>query len=121
MLRISVLCDDAEAMYNMWQKILHDPTGKFKVVRLKNKIGKGQTPYLAVWKTALPRRASRGGHQDLMFPHRYNYHINASFQPPELSVPIMVEIQLWSTKIMALNDLSHWAYEIARAKTPEAV
>ena len=46
MLRISVLCDDAEAMYNMWQKILHDPTGKFKVVRLKNKIGKGQTPYL---------------------------------------------------------------------------
>ena len=52
MLRISVLCDDAEAMYNMWQKILHDPTGKFKVVRLKNKIGKGQTPYLAVWKSS---------------------------------------------------------------------
>ena len=62
MLRISVLCDDAEAMYNMWQKILHDPTGKFKVVRLKNKIGKGRTPYLgSVGKGASSTRA-RGGH-----------------------------------------------------------
>ena len=67
MLRISVLCDDAEAMYNMWQKILHDPTGKFKVVRLKNKIGKGRTPYLGSVEIEcwFPRRASRGGHPRL--------------------------------------------------------
>ena len=45
-----------------------------------------------------------------MFPRSYNYHINATFHPPELAVPIMVEIQLWCTKIMAHNDLSHWAY-----------
>ena len=89
------MCDDAEALWKYWQKLCNDPTGRLRVVRLKNKISRAQTPH--------------------------NYHINATFLPDGFARPIVVEIQLWCTKIMALNDTSHWEYEVARAATPEAV
>ena len=65
------------------------------MIRLKNKLGKSQEPY--------------------------NFHLNVLFQPSALAEPLVVEIQLWVASIMALNDVSHAQYEIARAKSHRAV
>ena len=37
---------------------------------------------------------------------------------PRFPKPIIVEIQIWITAIMDLNDVSHAQYEVARAATP---
>ena len=65
---------------------------------MKNKLGKSQEPY--------------------------NFHLNVLFRPSRrsaLAEPLVVEIQIWVASIMALNDVSHAQYEIARAKTPRAI
>ena len=97
-LRASVLCDDAEAFCKCWQALVgdpNDPSQKLRVTRLKNKLGKGQEPF--------------------------NFHLNAEFQSSLLADPLMVEIQIWITPIMALNDVSHAQYEVSRAKSVTAI
>ena len=97
-LRASVLCDDAEAFWNCWKALLGDPDDpkqKLRVTRLKNKLGKGQEPF--------------------------NFHLNALFQSAALADPLMIEIQIWITPIMALNDVSHAQYEVSRAKSVGAI
>ena len=94
-LRASVLCEDAESFWKCWQALRGDPDDKnqtLRVTRLKNKLGKGQEPF--------------------------NFHLNALFQPSALADPLMIEIQIWVTPIMDLNEVSHSQYEVARAKTP---
>ena len=92
-LRASFIVDTAEGFVKIWEGLL--ASSDFTVVRLKNKLGRRQEPY--------------------------NFHLNASFKPDALSAPIIVEIQLWVASIMALNDVSHAQYEIARAKDPRAI
>ena len=97
-LRASVLCDDDESFWKCWQALLgdpDDPNQKLRVTRLKNKLGKGQEPF--------------------------NFHLNAEFRSAALADPLTVEIQIWITSIMALNDVSHAQYEVARAKSPGAI
>ena len=97
-LRASVLCDDAEAFCKCWQALVgdpNDPSQKLRVTRLKNKLGKGQEPF--------------------------NFHLNAEFQSSLLADPLMIEIQIWITPIMALNDVSHAQYEVSRAKSVTAI
>ena len=97
-LRASVLCDDAEAFWKCWQALRGDPDDKnqkLRVTRLKNKLGKGKEPF--------------------------NFHVNAWFKSPKLADPLMVEIQIWVTSIMALNDVSHAQYEVARAASVGAI
>ena len=48
----------------------------------------------------------------------FNYHINALFKPDGVKDPLLIEIQLWMTSIMELNDVSHAQYEVSRAATP---
>lgn len=61
-------------------------------MRLRNKLGAGKTPF--------------------------NLHVNGLFRPSALADPILVEIQIWATPIMALNDVSHAQYEVVRAGAP---
>ncbi|KAH8063109.1 hypothetical protein JL722_2271 [Aureococcus anophagefferens] len=37
-----------------------------------------------------------------------------------LRAPVQLEIQIWASSIMDLNDVSHWQYEVARASTADA-
>ena len=95
-LRASVLCEDAEAFLKCWQALRGDPDDKnqtLRVTRLKNKLGKGQEPF--------------------------NFHLNAEFKSSKLADPLMVEIQIWITPIMDLNEVSHSQYEVSRAKSVE--
>ena len=81
-----------------WEALLgdpNDPDPTFRVTRLKNKLGKGQEPF--------------------------NFHVNAEFKSPKLAHPITLEIQIWITPIMALNDVSHAQYEVSRAKSVGAI
>ena len=97
-LRASVLCEDAEAFWKCWQALLGDPNDenqKLRVTRLKNKLGKGKEPF--------------------------NFHLNAEFKSSALADPLTVEIQIWVTPIMGLNDVSHAQYEVARAKSVGAI
>ena len=48
-------------------------------------------------------------------------HLNASFHPPGFAAPVVVEVQIWITELMALNFISHAQYEISRAKRPQDV
>jgi len=92
-LRASVVCDDAEAFWKAYEALRGDPDDakqRFKVLRLKNKLGGGQEPF--------------------------DYHLNCSFQPSTFKAPIQVEVQIWAASIMDLNDVSHWQYEVARAE-----
>ena len=66
-----------------------DPKQRFRVLRLKNKLGVGKEPF--------------------------NFHLNCSFHPSTFKAPIQLEIQIWAAAIMDLNDVSHWQYEVARA------
>ena len=94
-LRASVLCDDAEAFWHCFRAIRGDPADEaqtLRVVRLRNKLGAGKTPF--------------------------NLHVNGLFRPTALADPILVEIQIWATPIMALNDVSHAQYEVVRAGAP---
>jgi hypothetical protein len=45
-----------------------------------------------------------------------------SFQPSTstFKAPVQLEIQIWASSIMDLNDVSHWQYEVARASTADA-
>ena len=91
-LRASVVCEDAEAFWKTYEALKGDPDDmhqKFKVLRLKNKLGVGKEPF--------------------------NFHLNCSFQPSTFKAPIQLEIQIWAAAIMDLNDVSHWQYEVARA------
>ncbi|KAH8075746.1 hypothetical protein JL720_10448 [Aureococcus anophagefferens] len=93
--RASVLCDDAEAFWHCFLAIRGDPADEaqtLRVVRLRNKLGAGKTPF--------------------------NLHVNGLFRPSALADPILVEIQIWATPIMALNDVSHAQYEVVRAGAP---
>ena len=93
-LRASVVCEDAEAFWKTYQALRGDPddgSQRFRVLRLKNKLGVGEEPF--------------------------NFHLNCSFQPSTFKAPIHLEIQLWAAAIMDLNDVSHWQYEVARADT----
>ena len=47
--------------------------------------------------------------------------MNAYFKASPVADPILVEIQIWITSIMALNDVSHAQYEVARAKEPKDI
>ena len=92
-LRASFVCKDAETFHATWCALLgnpDDPNQKFKVLRLKNKIAKNVEPF--------------------------NFHINASFQPSNFKAPILIEVQIWINSVMALNEVAHWQYEVARAK-----
>ena len=96
-LRASVVCDDAEAFWKAYEALKGDPDDphqRFKVLRLKNKLGGGKEPF--------------------------NFHLNCSFQPSTFKAPIELEIQIWAAAIMDLNDVSHWQYEVARADDPRA-
>ena len=91
-LRASVVCDDAEAFWKTYRALRGDPDDprrSLKILRLKNKLGKRQEPF--------------------------NFHLNCSFQPTTFKAPIQLEIQIWAAEIMALNDVSHWQYEVSRA------
>ena len=97
-LRASVLCDDAEAFWKCWEALRgdpNDPNQKLRVTRLKNKLGKGKEPF--------------------------NFHVNAEFRSAALADPLTVEIQIWIAPIMALNDVSHAQYEVARAASVGAI
>ena len=96
-LRASVVCEDAEAFWKTYCALKGDPDDpkqRFKVLRLKNKLGKGREPF--------------------------NFHLNCSFQPSTFKAPVQLEIQIWASSIMDLNDVSHWQYEVARASTADA-
>ena len=96
--RWCTLGDDAEAFASCWNALRGDPDDAnqtLRVTRLKNKLGKGQEPF--------------------------NFHLNALFQPSALADPLMIEIQIWITPIMDLNDVSHSQYEVSRAKSVEAI
>ena len=91
-LRASVVCEDAEAFWKTYCALKgnpDDPKQRFKVLRLKNKLGVGKEPF--------------------------NFHLNCSFHPTTFRAPIQLEIQIWAAAIMDLNDVSHWQYEVARA------
>ena len=91
-LRASVVCEDAEAFWKTYCALKgnpDDPKQRFKVLRLKNKIGKGKEPF--------------------------NFHLNCSFHPSTFREPIQLEIQIWAAPIMDLNDVSHRQYEVSRA------
>ena len=51
----------------------------------------------------------------------FNFHVNGLLKSPRFRFPILVEIQIWITSIMALNDVSHAQYEVARAKEPKDI
>ena len=92
-LRASFVCKDAETFHATWRALLgnpDDPNQKLKVLRLKNKIAKNVEPF--------------------------NFHINASFQPSTFKAPVIIEVQIWINSVMALNEVAHWQYEVARAK-----
>ena len=91
-LRASIVCEDAEAFWKTYEALKgnpDDPEQRFKVLRLKNKLGVGKEPF--------------------------NFHLNCSFQPSTFTAPIQLEIQIWIAAIMELNDISHSQYEVARA------
>ena len=91
-LRASVVCQDAEAFWKTYEALRgdpDDPNQRLKVLRLKNKIGKGKEPF--------------------------NFHLNCSFHPNTFREPIQLEIQIWAAPIMDLNDVSHRQYEVSRA------
>ena len=91
-LRASVVCEDAEAFWKTYTALKGDPDDqrqKFKVLRLKNKLGVGKEPF--------------------------NFHLNCSFRPSTFKAPIQLEIQIWAAEIMELNDVSHWQYEVSRS------
>ena len=97
-LRASVVCDDAEAFWRAYEALRGDPddaTRRFRVLRLKNKLGARREPF--------------------------NYHLNCSFRPAHFRAPIQLEIQIWVGAIMELNDVSHWQYEVARAERIDQV
>ena len=80
-----------------WEELLgdpNDPDPTFRVTRLKNKMI-GTEPF--------------------------NFHVNGLLKSPHFRFPILVEIQIWLTPIMALNDVSHAQYEVARATSPMAI
>ena len=89
-LRASVVCEDAEAFWKTYCALKNDPEQKLKVLRLKNKLGKGREPF--------------------------NFHLNCSFQPQHFKAPIQLELQIWAAEIMELNDVSHRQYEVSRAE-----
>ena len=91
-LRASIVCEDAEAFWKTYEALRgdpDDPAQRFRVLRLKNKLGVGKEPF--------------------------NFHLNCSFHPSTFRAPIQLEIQIWAAAIMDLNDVSHWQYEVARA------
>jgi len=93
-----LVCEDAESFWKSFCGLKgreDDPHAAFEVIRLKNKLGKSQEPF--------------------------NFHLNVLFRPSATADPLVVEIQIWIASIMALNDISHWQYEISRAKRPEDV
>ena len=47
--------------------------------------------------------------------------MNTEFQSSALADPLTIEIQIWITPIMDLNDVSHAQYEVARAKDVTAI
>ena len=96
-LRASVVCEDAEAFWKTYCALKgnpDDPKQRFKVLRLKNKLGVGKEPF--------------------------NFHLNCSFHPTTFRAPIQLEIQIWAAAIMDLTDVSHWQYEVARADSVDA-
>ncbi|KAH8065491.1 hypothetical protein JL720_12720 [Aureococcus anophagefferens] len=95
-LRASVVCEDAEAFWKTYCALKGDPDDpkqRFRVLRLKNKLGKGREPF--------------------------NFHLNC-FQPSTFKAPVQLEIQIWASSIMDLNDVSHWQYEV-RASTADVL
>ena len=70
---------------------------------------------IALLFISCPPRPRRAGQEP------FNFHLNALFQPSALADPLVIEIQIWITPIMALNDVSHSQYEVARAKSIGAI
>ena len=40
------------------------------------------------------------------------------YAPTTLAAPLVIEIQIWMTPIMEMNEVSHSQYEVARANSP---
>ena len=86
-LRASFIVESAEDMVRMWESL--EASSDFKVVRLKNKIGKCQAPF--------------------------NLHVNMTFKPAGCEDPITCELQFYPRAVFALQHLQHLAYEVSRA------
>jgi len=90
-LRATLVCDDAEAMRQAWDTLRTADPRVWRLLRVKNKIDQAVMPF--------------------------NVHGNFLFSDPEVpGPPVVTEIQLWSTALFVLNDVSHWQYEGARAE-----
>ena len=88
-MRASFICETAEDFVRAYQGI--EVSDHFKVVRMKNKIGKCQGPF--------------------------NLHVNVLFSPQECEDPILCEIQFYPKAVYQLQHRQHLAYELRRASS----
>jgi hypothetical protein len=86
-LRASLIVDTAEDMVKVWESL--NRSSVFKVVRLKNKIGKGKGPF--------------------------NMHVNLTYSDSLHENPILCEIQIYPRDVYDLQKCQHMMYEIRRA------
>ena len=90
-MRASFICETAEEFVRAYEGIEESP--HFQIVRMKNKIGKCQSPF--------------------------NLHVNVLFQPKECEDPILCEIQFYPKAVYELQHRQHLAYELRRASNVE--
>ncbi|KAJ8606548.1 hypothetical protein CTAYLR_010411 [Chrysophaeum taylorii] len=88
-LRASIVCHDAVTFLNTWKALSNDPSGKLRIVRLKNKVKAKIIPF--------------------------NFHINCVVDTDIMSVPILVELQIWFSQVRTLSKKQHHLYELMRA------
>ena len=86
-LRASFICGTAEDLVSAYGGLRASP--HFKLVRVKNKIGKCKEPY--------------------------NLHVNVLFHPEVCEDPILCEVQLYPRGVFDLQDRQHQAYELRRS------
>ena len=88
-LQIGVFTRDLRKAFYAYENI--EASDHFKVVRMKNKIGKCQGPF--------------------------NLHVNVLFSPQECEDPILCEIQFYPKDVYQLQHRQHLAYELRRASS----
>jgi hypothetical protein len=86
-LRASIIVDTAEDMVRTWESL--KASSDFKVVRLKNKIGKCEAPF--------------------------NLHANMTYSPAGCLDPITCELHFYPRGVYDLQHIQHLMYEVSRA------
>jgi hypothetical protein len=90
-LRASIIVDTAEDMVRTWESL--KASSDFKVVRLKNKIGKCEAPF--------------------------NLHANMTYSPAGCLDPITCELHFYPRGVYDLQHIQHLMYEVSRAPSVE--